>query len=185
MGKTNEEKNSPVCLFVTCVCVYTNTHAQSCLTLCNSMDYRPPDFSIHEIFQASQLECIAISSSRRSSRPRNRTLISCISCIGRQILYHLRHLGSPSKNNAKVSICLLWSIPGSISGQTIIDDQVLFRVWVFCSLVRCLWIQSPMYFISSRKDIFPRRNWRWSFSKIPIISHRKHLYFEPGFIIAW
>ena len=42
MEKTNE--NSPVCLFVTCVCVCvcTSTHTQSCLTLCDSMDYRPP-----------------------------------------------------------------------------------------------------------------------------------------------
>ena len=29
------------------------------------------------------------------SRPRNQTHISCISCIGRQILYHLTHQGNP------------------------------------------------------------------------------------------
>ena len=88
----------PICNV--CVCVRTSTHTQSCLTLCDSMDYRPPGSSVHGIFQASLLEWVAIFSSR-SSRPRNRTLVSCISCIGRQILYHLRHLGSPSKHNAK------------------------------------------------------------------------------------
>ena len=40
----------------------------------------------------------AISSSRWSSRPH----ISCLSCIGRQILYHQLHLGSPSWNNCCV-----------------------------------------------------------------------------------
>ena len=30
--------------------------AQSCLTLCNPMDYRPPGSSVHEILQARMLE---------------------------------------------------------------------------------------------------------------------------------
>ena len=38
--------------------------------------------------QARILEWVAFSSSRGSSPPRDRTCISCISCIGRQILYH-------------------------------------------------------------------------------------------------
>ena len=37
---------------------------KSCLTLANSMDYTPPGSSLHGIFQASILECIAISFSR-------------------------------------------------------------------------------------------------------------------------
>ena len=44
--------------------------------------------SVHGIFQARILEYIAISSSRGSSQPRDRTHISCVSCIGRRILYH-------------------------------------------------------------------------------------------------
>ena len=43
------------------------------------------------ISQARKLEWVAISSSRGSSWPRDWT---CISCIGRWILYHLRHLRS-------------------------------------------------------------------------------------------
>ena len=35
-------------------------------------------------------------SSRRSSRPRDGTQVSYVSCIGRQVLYHLSHLGSPN-----------------------------------------------------------------------------------------
>ena len=55
--------------------------AQSCLTLCNLMDYSPPGSFVHEIFQARILECVAISFSRGSSQPRDRTRISCVSYI--------------------------------------------------------------------------------------------------------
>ena len=54
-------------------------------TLCNPMDYSPSGSSVHGIFQARILEWIAISSSRRSSQSRNQT---CVSYIGRLILYH-------------------------------------------------------------------------------------------------
>ena len=60
---------------------------QSCPTLCDPMDCSPPGSSVHEIFQARILEWVAISSSGGSSRPRDQTHISCISCMGRQILY--------------------------------------------------------------------------------------------------
>ena len=51
---------------------------QSCLTLCNPMDCRLPDSSVHGIFQARVLEWVAISFSRGSSRPRDWTWVSCI-----------------------------------------------------------------------------------------------------------
>ena len=49
------------------------------LTLCNLMDCNLPDSSIHAIFQARILEWVAISFSKGSSQPRNRTHVSCIS----------------------------------------------------------------------------------------------------------
>ena len=52
--------------------------AQSCPTLCNPMDCRPPGSSIHGIFQGRILEWVAISFSRRSSRPRDWTQVSHI-----------------------------------------------------------------------------------------------------------
>ena len=61
---------------------------QSCLILCNPMDYSLSGFSVHGIFQARILEWVAISSSRGSSEPSDQIHMSCISCIGRQILYH-------------------------------------------------------------------------------------------------
>ena len=63
---------------VTYKCESESDVAQSCPTLCDPMDCNLPGFSIHGIFQARILECIAISFSRGSSRPRNRTWVSCI-----------------------------------------------------------------------------------------------------------
>ena len=44
--------------------------------------------SVCGIFQARILEWVTISYSRGSSRLRDRTCISCFSCIARRILYH-------------------------------------------------------------------------------------------------
>ena len=52
--------------------------AQSCLTLCDPVDCSPPGSSVHGILQARILEWVAISFSRGSSRPRDRTQVSCI-----------------------------------------------------------------------------------------------------------
>ena len=65
------------------------THASilSYVQLCSSMDCSLPSFSVHGIFQARILEgcCFLLQG---FSWPRDRTHISCISCIGRQVLYH-------------------------------------------------------------------------------------------------
>ena len=54
---------------------------QLCPTLCDSMDCSPPGSSLHGILQARILKCIVTSSSGESSRPRDQTHISCVSCI--------------------------------------------------------------------------------------------------------
>ena len=62
---------------------------QSCLTVCDPMDYSPLDSSVHGILQERILEWVAVPSSRASSQPRDRTCdISYVSCISRWILYH-------------------------------------------------------------------------------------------------
>ena len=65
-----------------CTCLYT------CLTLYDPMNCSLPGSSVHGILQARILEWVAISFSRASSRPRDRTHVSSISCTGRWILYH-------------------------------------------------------------------------------------------------
>ena len=59
--------------------------AKSCPTLCDSVDCGLPGSSVHGISQARILDWVAICFSRRSSQPKDRT---CVSCIGRQVLYH-------------------------------------------------------------------------------------------------
>ena len=51
---------------------------QSCLTLSYPMNWDSPGSSIHGILQAIKLEWVAISFSRGSSWPRNRTQVFCI-----------------------------------------------------------------------------------------------------------
>ena len=60
-------------LDATCAMNIVSEVAQSCATLCNPMDCSPPGSSIHGIFQARILECVAISFSRGSYRPRDQT----------------------------------------------------------------------------------------------------------------
>ena len=55
---------------------------------CDPTNYSQPGPSVHGIFQTRILEWVTISSSRGSSRPRDGTRISCISCTGRQARYH-------------------------------------------------------------------------------------------------
>ena len=55
-----------------CVCVCV------CLTLCDHVDYSPPDSSVHGALQARILEWVAMPSSRGSSRPKDWTQVSCI-----------------------------------------------------------------------------------------------------------
>ena len=76
--------------------------AQLCPTLCDPMDYSLPGSSFHGIFQARVLEWVAISFSRESSRPSDRTQS-----------YHLSHQGSPPawqlvyNNHLRIGSCYL------------------------------------------------------------------------------
>ena len=54
--------------------------AQSCPTLYDPMDCSLSGSSLHGILQARILEWVAISFSRGSPRPRDRTWVSCIPC---------------------------------------------------------------------------------------------------------
>ena len=57
-------------------CLKWSEVTQSCPTLCDPVDCSPPRSSVHGIFQARILEWGAISFSRGSSRPRDRTQVS-------------------------------------------------------------------------------------------------------------
>ena len=56
------------------------------------MDCSLPGSSVHGLLQVRILEWAAISFSRGSSWPRDGNCFSCVSCMGRWVLYHQRHL---------------------------------------------------------------------------------------------
>ena len=95
--------------------------AQSCLTLCDPTDYRPPGSSVHEILQARKLEWVAFPFSRGSSQPRGQTQVSSIAGRSLPVEPHRK-----PKNTGVGSLSLL---------QQIFLTQVLN--W---GLLNCRWI---------------------------------------------
>ena len=80
--------HSPLCMLCSVDSVMSD-----CLQLYGLL--HTTDSSIHGICQARILDWAAMPYSRRSPQPRDWTSVSYVSCIGRQILYPLSHLGSP------------------------------------------------------------------------------------------
>ena len=84
-GKKNPETSESLIVYV-----YGAT-TKSCQTLCDPMDCSPPGFLVRGISQARMLEWIALSFSRGSSQPGDRTRIFC---IGKQF-FTSESLGKP------------------------------------------------------------------------------------------
>ena len=87
-------KKNLCCAVLSCIWLFVTPWMQS-----------PPGSSVHGILQARILEWVAISSSRGSSQPRDWTQVSCVSCIGRGILYH--HATWEAQMNASVQFSLV------------------------------------------------------------------------------
>ena len=83
-----------LCPQVCSLCLHAKS-LQQCLTLCNPIDSSLPGSSVHGISQARILEWDAMLSSRESSQPRDQNWVSYVSSIGKRVLYHYCHLGSP------------------------------------------------------------------------------------------
>ena len=84
--------------------------AESCPTL--EIPWAVPHLgiSVHGISQARIQEWVSISSSKGSSRPRDWTRISYVSCIGRQILYCWdTSFVAPNVYISRLSNCARWS----------------------------------------------------------------------------
>ena len=128
------------CYVCVCTCVL------SLVRLCNPMDSSLPGSSVHGIFQVGW---VAISFSRGSSWPRDWTRVSCVSCLGRQILYScatweaptLAYISKKSENtNSKRCICS--GVYNSIiySSQYMEAMQVFTNKWIkkMCTHTHCL-----------------------------------------------
>ena len=99
--------NNPVCSKLVRCCLV----AKSCPTLCDPMDRSPPGSSVHGDSPGKRTGVGCHSLSRGSSPARDQTRVSC---IGRRILYHLSHQGSPCSKEQwlnKTSSCCVFSSP--------------------------------------------------------------------------
>ena len=95
-----------LCLFLD-ICLYVCAYL--CPTLCDPLYCSLPGSSLHGIFQARILEWIAISSLGDLFNPR--ICISCISCIGRWILYPCTTWESQNSTDT------LWHVKEPYGGQ--------------------------------------------------------------------
>ena len=163
-GTTRGERGKINCKieFYICVCSVT----QSRLTLCGSMAYSLPGSSVYWIFQARTLEQVAVSYSIGSSHPKDRTWVCCVSWIGRQILYHWCHMGSPLHIHTILYACVL---------------SLFSHVHLFVTL-RSITHQAPLYTGFSRQE-------HWSELLYPLSEDLPNAGIEPrslmSLAVAW
>jgi len=90
---------------------------QSCLTLCDPMDYSLPGSSVHGILQARILEWVAMPCSRGSSQPRDGTCVSVSPALSGRFFTTsttwetLLNVSQSALKKRKVLICGDWQIP--------------------------------------------------------------------------
>ena len=111
--------------FVSWLCVHAKS-LQSRLTLCDPVDSGSPGSSVQGILQARILEGVAMLSSRESSQLRDQTRASYVSCIGRQVLYHQHHPGSP--------VVVTWIKYNKMSTWKTIKVKLIYNVLLVSSV---------------------------------------------------
>ena len=143
--------------------------AKSCLTLCDPMDYSLTDFSIHGIFQGRVPEWLAISFSRGSSQPRDRTQVSRIP--GRRFnLWATRE--APNKESWAPKNWCFWTVVLEKTLENSFDSKEIKLVnskqnksWIFIGRtaeaeITILW-QPVMKNWLIGKDPDAGKDWRW------------------------
>ena len=100
---------------------------QSSPILCDPVDCSPPGSSAHGILQARILEWVAMPSSRGSSKPRDLSHVSYVSCNGRQE-WHLVGLCWINSyfTNCISSVCLQYLVPNKCGFQEKKDVYYFF-----------------------------------------------------------
>ena len=110
--------------------------AQSCLTLCNPMDCSPPGSSVHGILQARILEWVAISFSRGSSQPRDRTQVSHIAGRHFNLWATSEALVNPEQNdshNIQKALSTFSNVPSFIHSLIHFINQHIFFLQLLCA----------------------------------------------------
>ena len=85
------------------------------------MDWSPPGFSVHGVFEAKILKWVAISSSSGSSWPRDWTHVFCISYTGKWILYYCTTWEAPynmlAANNFWSTTCVFFIMEAKLKEE--------------------------------------------------------------------
>ena len=116
--------------------------------LCDPMDCSPPGSSVHGIFRAWVLEWVAISFSRGSSQPRDRTRVSHIlgrcftvwatrEVLPRQLKENIQHLGELQvcfSVGVKLDLAVLLALS---LAQRVSLGQAIYSVWWLGGLSCC------------------------------------------------
>ena len=78
----------------------------------------------------------AMPSSKASSQPRNQTCVSYVSCVGRQVLHHWHHLGSPFVHCHCQLLSCVWLllIPWTAACQSSLSLTVSWSLLKFMSI---------------------------------------------------
>ena len=166
------------CILHCCCCLLSH------VWLWDSMDGGSSGSSIHGILQARMLDCLAISFSRGSSQPRNRTHVSC---LGRWVLTHWAIVASSDQKHWHhlkgfwkyglagctqifwVRSCSTNRIPGwqvSTLALTSTDALRPGRVCVF-TLLTTLWVWAD-HITSISPRIFTCKMWKRAVTKLNI-----------------
>ena len=87
----NGEQKSTHCPCPHGACVRVCEVASVVSNSSDPIDCSLPGSSVHGILQARIPEWVAMPSSRGSSQPRDRTPVSSVPCLGKQVLYHQSH----------------------------------------------------------------------------------------------
>ena len=110
--------------YTLCIYSYIHTYLQSCLTLCNSLDYSPPGSSVHGILQEKILEWVVIPFSSGSSWPQgwNPCLVQFNSV---KLLSHVWFFSTPwtAACQASLSITNSWSLPKFMSMESVMPSN--------------------------------------------------------------
>ena len=146
--------------------------APSYLTLYDPMGCSLPGSPVHGILQAGILEWVAISFSRGSSWPRDRT---CVSCIGRQILYRWAPWKAPETGPNAEAASKPWGrgslLPSSCGQDKLTETRILniqrgccypeiFITKIFCKpkSLSCNYIQNGACFLPHSLKINSRNH---------------------------
>ena len=139
--------------------------------------YSPPGSSVEGMLQTRILEWVSMPSSRGCFQSRDRTCISYVSHIGRRVLYHSRHLGSPvvqllshvwlfatpwtAARRTSLSLTVSWSLPKFMAIQSVIP----FNHLILCCPLPLLPSIFPSIKVFSIESVLHIR-WAkyWSFS---------------------